>query len=302
MRLLVVGANGLLGSNVVAEGLDRNWDLRGTYHSAEPDFEIPLHQLDITNTDHLDEVIGTVDPDWVVNCAAMTDVDGCEEMPEQAYEVNGEAPSEMASLCAAGSIGFLHVSTDYVFDGNQQASYSEDGELNPIQEYGASKLQGERAVRSTNENALITRLSFVYGIHRSSGSLTGFPAWVRERLAEGEETPLFTDQHVTPTRAGQAATTFLDLIEKWHSGTFHVAVRSCVTPHKFGRVICHQMDADESLLIEGSQADIERAAQRPANTCLDVTRLEEALGRKQPTLDADLDAISEAFDSGENEA
>lgn len=298
MRLLVVGANGLLGSNVVATARNRGWDVAGTYHSERPTFDIPLTQLDITDTDEFRTIVEANAPDWVVNCAAMTDVDGCERNPERAHAINARAPGELAEICREASAEFLHVSTDYVFDGEGLETYSEDAEPNPVQEYGASKLAGERAVRGVDSNALITRLSFVYGLHRSRGELTGFPVWVRDRLRAESETPLFTDQHITPTRAGQAAETFLQLIERGQSGLFHVAARSCVTPYQFGVEICGRMGADETLLVEGSQDDVERDADRPSHTCLDVNRVEEALNRDQPTLMDDLLAIEAAFTQG----
>lgn len=296
MRVLVLGANGLLGSNVVAAARARGWHVAGTYHSDRPATEIPLTRLDITETDAVERVLSTVDPDWVVNCAAMTDLDGCEDDPDRAHAVNARAPGDVAALCASASRRFLHVSTDYVFDGGGEGRYVEDAAANPVQEYGASKLAGERAVEESDGKTLLARLSFVYGIHRHTAELTGFPAWVRARLRAGERTPLFTDQRVTPTRAGQAAETLCELVAAGSSGAFHVATRSCVTPYEFGVELCRRLEADEALLEESSQADVERTAERPSRTCLDVTRVEGELGRAQPTLAEDLDAIAEAFE------
>ena len=295
MHLLVLGANGLLGSNIIAVARDRGWTVTGTYHSERPAFEISLHQLDITDTDAIQEIISEADPDWIVNCAAMTDVDGCEEAPEQAYEVNACAPGDIAELCVERSIRLLHVSTDYVFDGTGQGRYDENASGNPIQEYGASKLAGERAVTDIDPDALIARLSFVYGIHRSTDELTGFPAWVRGQLVDGDRTPLFTDQHVTPTRAGQAAETFCGLIEVDERGTFHIAARSCVTPYEFGAEIGRRLDAEDALLVKGSLSAVDRAAERPMHTCLDVAHVEKRLERTQPALEEDLDAIADVF-------
>lgn len=295
MQVLVLGTGGLLGSNVVAAAGERGWEIHGTYHSKRPAFDIPLYQLDITDDDALKDTITRVSPDWIVNCAAMTDVDGCEENPDRAYNVNADAPGTIATLCAAESIGYLHVSTDYIFGGTTTEPYTEDSTTNPIQEYGASKLAGEQQVRGASGNALIARLSFVYGIHRGTGELSGFPAWVRGRLLNGEETPLFTDQHITPTRAGQAADTFCDLINVDKSGTYHVAARSCVTPYEFGSEIADRLGVGDGLLEEGSQSTVKRKADRPSHTCLDVSRVEKALDRVQPTLTEDLDAISRCW-------
>ena len=214
MRLLIVGANGLLGSNVVYAGRQRGWDVCGTYHSTRPAFDVPLTQFDLGDYEEFGDLLEKYEPDVVVNCAAMTDVDGCERDPERAQLLNGDAPGGLAAHCAAHNVEFVHISTDYVFDGTARDPYAEEATPNPVQAYGKSKLDGERAVRSESEHALIARLSFVWGIHRSTGNLTGFPAWVRDQLRSDEAVPLFTDQWVTPKRAGQAADTLLDLIAR----------------------------------------------------------------------------------------
>lgn len=294
MDLLVLGAGGLLGSNVVATALGRDQDraVAGTYHSAAPALDIPLAQLDIRDTDAVEATLETYQPDVVVNCAAMTDVDACETAPERARAVNGRAPGRLAARCADRGIAMVHVSTDYVFDGERDTPYDETATPNPLQVYGDSKRRGERAVLDAAPDALVSRLSFVWGIHRGTGTLTGFPAWVRDRLAAGEATPLFTDQHVTPSRAGAAAATVLDLLAHGADGLVHVAARSCVTPYEFGQLLCEHLDADETLVERGSQAAVDRAAARPRYTCLDVSTVERLLDRPQPTLEEDVAAVA----------
>lgn len=298
MRLLVVGANGLLGSAVVAAGRRRNWDVRGTFHSTRPDFEIPLTRFDLREHAAFAELLDRDAPDAVVNCAAMTDVDACEDQPARAQELNGEAPGTLAAACEAAGVEFVHVSTDYVFDGTADEPYSEAAVTNPVQVYGESKAAGERAVREASETALLPRLSFVWGIHRGSGDLAGLPAWVRERLRSGADVPLFTDQWVTPTRAGQAAETILALLEGQNAGVYHVACRSCVTPYDFGELLVEHLDGTDGgaeSLVAGSLADVERAATRPRRTCLDVEKVGTALGRPQPTLREDVAAVREVL-------
>lgn len=291
MRLLVVSANGLLGSNIVREGQRRNWTVSGTYHSTQPVFDIPLTMFDLRDHESFDKVLAEHEPDVVVNCAAMTDVDGCETDPESAYVLNSEAPGALAAHCKVRGVDFVHISTDYVFDGSACDPYREDAEPNPVQVYGESKLAGEREVQDANESALLPRLSFVWGVHGDTGKLSGFPAWVQTRLKAGEAIPLFTDQWVTPTRAGQAAETILDLVERGTSGCYHVACSSCVTPHEFGSVLAALHDDGSGLLQEGSVNDVDREAPRPRYSCLDVEKVETELGRRQPTLRKDLDAV-----------
>lgn len=114
---------------------------------------------------------------------------------------------------------------------------------------------------------------------------------VRDRLRDGEETPLFTDQHVTPTRARQAAGTILELLNRDATGVVHVACRSCVTPYEIGQTIADRIAAPSGLIVEGSMADLDRPADRPAYSCLSVSKVEEFLGRTQPSLNEDLSAV-----------
>jgi dTDP-4-dehydrorhamnose reductase len=290
MQVLVTGAGGLLGSNVAAVAAESDVSVLATYHNSEPEVEADCEQLDITDTERFETLVESYDPDLVINGAAMTDVDGCEDAPEKAREVNGKAPGRMARISGERDIGFMQVSTDYVFDGKTDSLYEPDGDTNPIQVYGQSKLLGEQKVKQTHPEALITRLSFVYG-RNDCEDIEGFPAWVLNRLEEGEPTPLFTDQHITPTRAESAAETILELHRHDVTGTVHVAARDCVTPYEYGTTLAELAGKPTSLLKEGQMADIDRAAARPRNTCLSVYRTESTLGRPQPTLEEDLRAL-----------
>lgn len=298
MRVLVTGSGGLLGSNVVMEAVDAGHSVVGTYHMTEPELPAPCRRLDVRDHDAFRTLVEEFEPDVVVNCAAMTNVDECESRPGRADEVNGRAPGRLAAVCNEGEIEFVHISTDYVFDGESELKYAEDAEPNPVQAYGRSKLLGERRVRKTHSSPLVVRLSFVYGVNRATGALEGFPTWVLSQLGSGEAVPLFVDQHVTPSRAGQTAETVFELIADQANGTYHVACRDCVSPYGFGETICEQVGADGSLLTSSTMDDISRAASRPAHTCFSVERVEEQLGRVQPDLAADLRAIEDALKAG----
>lgn len=292
MSLLVIGANGLLGSNVVDVSNRRGIAVASTVHVEDSKTPSPVYRLDIRDTDQFEELLDTLSPTAVINCAAMTDVDGCETAEREAYEVNARAPGELAEHCKRRDVGFVHISTDYVFDGSAQSPYTEDAEPNPIQVYGETKLAGERVVRKVHEDALIARLSFVYGIHRVRDELTGFPAWVRDKLADDEDVPLFVDQRVTPTRAGHAAEAILDLLDQGVAGTVNIASRSCVSPFEFGDTISKHFSINSNTLKEARQDSVERTARRPRYTCLDTTRIEKLLGCPEPTLSDDLESIA----------
>jgi len=291
MDVLVVGANGLLGSNVVAEALDRDLAVTAAYHSSPPQVDIERVQLDITDSRQIAHVLETTNPNVVVNCAAMTDVDACEDDPERAHDVNGRAPGRLAQGAEKRDIQFVQVSTDYVFAGRSSQRYMESDDRNPLQEYGQSKLVGENRVVESHSEPIIPRLSFVYGRRGDDGRLDGFPAWVQGRIESGKEVSLFTDQWITPTRAGHAARTILDLVREGGSGYYHVASQSCVTPFEFGNELAELLGRGDELLARGSLEDVDRPAPRPSNTCLDVEKVAATLGRPQPTLREDLESV-----------
>lgn len=293
MKVLITGSAGLIGSNVVAAANERGWDVVATYHRTDPSVDVETHQLDIRDADSATSLFVSVDPDAVIHCAAMTDVDDCESDPELAFEVNGTALADLAEAAVGVDSQFIHVSTDYVFNGDSNSPYLESDEPNPIQVYGETKLAGERAVQRIHPNPTIPRLSFVYGINQSNHELKGFPAWLRQKLLSEEQVPLFTDQRITPTRAGYAAEAILELLTSQVTGIVHVASRSCITPYEFGRKIADEIGISTDFLVEGSQEAVDRPAERPSFSCLSSERLAEVLSSPVPTVEEDLQAIAD---------
>ncbi|WP_224268023.1 SDR family oxidoreductase [Haloprofundus salinisoli] len=301
MDCLVVGGSGLLGSNVVHLAADRGLSVGATFRSCPelvPTSATKRVRFDLRNADQFGSLLEQTVPDLVVNCAAMTDVDGCEHNPDHARLVNGEIPGALAGACASRDIHFVHVSTDYIFDGRLRRSYREDDVANPLQVYGQSKHLSERTVCRAHPIPLIVRLSFVYGVHATTDVLTGFPAWVRDRLDSEDNAPLFTDQWTTPTRAGYAAETILNLYDAGATGTFHVASSECCSPYEFGtKIVDFVPDASGDQLVQSSQSDVERAARRPTHTCLATEKIESELGHRVPRIETDLNTIADAFAS-----
>lgn len=291
MEFIILGAGGLLGSNLADKANERGHDVTATFHSVSPAFDAQLVKLDITNVDRFSKLLDEVDPDVVVNCAAMTDVDLCENEPDRAHEVNGNAPGRLAMEANRRNIAFAQVSTDYVFNGMRDGFYSEHDECNPVQVYGQSKLKGERRVNDSHDSPLIVRLSFLYGQRGDTGTISGFPAWLRSKLKSEGGADLFSDQYITPSRAGQVAETILDLVSLGEYGYYHVASRSCVTPYEFGQLLVGSLGKEKIVLKPASLNDVNRPAKRPSRTCLDVQNVEMTLGRPQPTLRKDLDSL-----------
>lgn len=289
--VLVLGANGLLGGNLVTELRRRGERVLGGYHIDPPTFDPPAVRLDLRETEKFADVLSTHDPRVVINSAALTDVDVCENDSEVAREVNGIAPGRLARLSANHDTEFVHLSTDYVFAGINETRYDERTSPKPLQAYGRSKLLGECAVQAFHPSPLIPRVSFVYGRQGHDGRLKGFPSWMLNQLRRDKRVPLLVDQHVTPTRARQAAETILDLLTIGADGIVHVACRTCTTPYEMGHRIASALDKSTTLLSETTMAQLDRPAPRPRHSCLDTHRVESLLVRPQPTLRADLRAL-----------
>jgi len=155
-KILVVGAGGMLGQDLV-DHLREQLGGAGEVHAAD------LEQFDITNREAALAWVGRLGPDLVINCAAYTNVDGAEEHREAAFAVNRDGAGNAAEAAAAAGADFYHVSTDFIFDGTKDGEYLEEDEPNPLSVYGASKWEGELAVRERHPAPVIIRISWLFG-------------------------------------------------------------------------------------------------------------------------------------------
>lgn len=181
-RIVVVGAGGRLGAALVREYADE-FDVVGFNHA----------QLDLGRPDELRSKLGDLDFDTLINTAAQTNVDRCETEKEEAFALNAEAPRVLAEICRARNTRFIHISTDYVFDGEKREPYTEQDEAIPVSVYGESKREGERRALEANDRALIVRVSWVFGPDR--------PSFIDAILkkARTEEVSAVADKWATPT-------------------------------------------------------------------------------------------------------
>lgn len=163
MKILITGSNGMLGHDLI-EALEDNHELILTTSKT----------LDITDKDHVIDFICENKPDIVINSAAYTNVDGCEENQETAYSINGDGVRNLALGCSKVDCPLVHISTDYVFDGSARDPIAEDGEIGPISVYGKSKLKGEEAILETLDKFFIIRTAWLYGIN---GAISQKQCW-----------------------------------------------------------------------------------------------------------------------------
>jgi dTDP-4-dehydrorhamnose reductase len=291
MRFLVIGASGLIGSNIAAQVIDQGFDVFGTYHTRKTAKDVPGERLDIRDNTALKKLFESVEPDVVCNCVAVTDIGDCETNPQRAQSINAEAPRDIAQLCAREDIPLIHFSTGYVFDGMAEGPYTETAETNPLQEYGRSKLAGELAVQEVHPAPIICRLSCLWGVHKVTGDLVGLPAHVLSGLEAERHISITSDSYVSPIRARNVAVSALELLSDEAIGTFHIACRSCVTPFSFGEILTEEVGGHRGLLHRSPRGDKEYPAPRPRFTCLDVSKLEDYLDRRQPTLQDELRSL-----------
>lgn len=290
-RVLVVGGVGLLGQYVVEEARTRGLETVATRRGPGPSRPgIVWRALDIRDRDAARALVREVAPDVVANVAALTDVDGCEDRPEEAQAVNALAPAALAEACKGSGARFIHVSTDYVFDGTEPAT--ETTQPHPLGTYGRTKLDGERRVLEVNSRSLVLRMSAVFGWNRISRK-TNAVTWILEKVESGQEVRLFRDQRLTPTYAKTGARAALDLAEAGASGVFHVASRDCVSRFEMGEAVVEAFGIPGAKLVPVSLSSVALRAPRPAAPCLVVTKAEETLKRPMPGFRACLEDMRE---------
>lgn len=207
MKAFILGAAGILGYTLSQRFQETHVSFVGFTHT----------ECDITQANHLKQLLEKHRPDIVFNTAAMTAVDRCETDQKMAFAINAEAPGHLAHLCRERKIRLVHISTDYVFDGQKKAPYSEDDIPSPISVYAASKLEGEKRVMEEDPSALVVRVAWVF---RAGGRT--FLCRLREMVLEQEHLKVANDRIGNCTYACDLAFALEALVKKNASGLVHV--------------------------------------------------------------------------------
>jgi dTDP-4-dehydrorhamnose reductase len=253
MRVLVVGAGGQLGRELVA--------LRNA--TAHEVIGLDRVACDITEPGAAVAALDAHRPDAVVNCAAWTKVDAAESQPDDAFRVNAVGPRLLATACRDARVRLLHISTDYVFDGTATTPVDESAPTSPLGVYGRSKLAGEDEVRALCPDHRIVRTSWLYGQEGPNFVLTML------RLgAERDEVRVVADQRGAPTWTGHLAPALLRLLELGVPGTFHLTNSGETTWCEFAATIMHEADL-RGRVTPINTAEYAAAAPRPSYSVLD---------------------------------
>jgi dTDP-4-dehydrorhamnose reductase len=252
MRLLVTGAAGMLGQDVV----------RAAESAGHDAIALPRGDLDITDGDYVERALSAERPDAVVNCAAWTDVDGAEEHEAAAYAVNAVGAGHVAAATAAAGARLVHVSTDYVFDGRADRPYVESAATAPMSAYGRTKLAGERAVAQAGGRPLIVRSSWLFGVGGKNFVATMLA------LADGRDhVSVVTDQIGCPTWTGHLAPALVALAAQEQQGAMHVAGAGACSWHELASEAFRRAGVACEVR-ETTTAEMPRPAPRPAYSVL----------------------------------
>ena len=269
--ILVVGSEGMLAHDLLEllEQVRIEEDLRVLRGD--------LSELDITDPDGLMRAVKRARPDVIINCAAYTDVDGCEADQEQAMAVNGAGPGNLARAANEVSAKLVHVSTDFVFDGTKEGAYHEQDEPAPAGFYGVSKLEGEKQVASIARDYVIVRSAWLFGVQGKC-----FPKAILKSARQGKALQVVDDQRGSPTHSADLAQALWRLVQADAKGLFHGAGAGSCTWFEFAEEICRQARLEATIEpIDSNQLD--RPAARPANSVLDSSRLMETAGFEFPS-------------------
>ena len=281
MTIVVAGANGLVGSRIVARlsgAGERVVALGRGPRRVEGAFDYVEVDL-FREPGKLAQVIESVRPGGVINAAAMTDVDACEHSVREAWIVNAGAVEKAALACAEVGARLTTLSTDYVFDGIK-GSYSEDDPPNPRSIYARTKRAGEEAALILAPDVAVCRVAVVYSGRK--GAKKSFAVTAADSLASGKPVKAFADQVVSPTLADNAAELVIGVHRSSARGLFHCSGATEISRLEFCRAIARLLGADESLIVPVRLADLKLPAPRPLKCGLRVDKVKRLLGESAP--------------------
>ena len=225
-------------------------------------------EADITDKNAVRKALEAARPDVVINAAAFTDVDACETRQELAFRVNAEGPHNLAIMCRDLDIPLMHISTDYVFDGEKAEPYAEEDEPRPLSVYGRSKLQGEREVQKYLDRSWIVRVCGVFGPYRKN-----FVSLVVDLGRKGEPLKIVKDQQLAPTYTFDAAAGIQRILRRGPYGLYHLTNQGFTSRVEFTREILRQAGFADTQVIPVSGEETKRPASRPRNSRLENGRL-----------------------------
>ena len=294
MKILITGANGLLGQklvtllqnepsvSIVATGRGPNRNSDGSYL---------YERMDITEASEVDEIIQKHAPDAVIHTAAMTNVDQCEQEQEGCWQQNVLAVENMVRACQKTESFLLHLSTDFIFDG-EAGPYDEEDKPNPISYYGESKLAAEKLLVDSDLDWAIARTVLVYGIVQDM-SRSNIILWVKKSLEDGKDIKVVNDQLRSPTLAEDLAMGCWLIVKNKANGIFNIAGKDLLTPYDMACKTATFFDLQTDTMQEADGSIFTQPAKRPPKTGLIIDKARKVLGYEPRSFEEGIAIVSE---------
>lgn len=270
MKMLVTGANGQLGREIIDVTQSKGCRVQAP----------PEDDLDITDVDKIDHMIGQHQPDLIINTAAYTQVDKAETEEALAFKVNKTGCSNLARMCVRHRVPLVHISTDYVFDGQKGTPYVETDPIAPLGVYGRSKAEGESEIRSILKEHIIIRTAWLYGLHGHNFVKTMLKLATSKKVIQ-----VVADQYGSPTNAADLAQAILTVGRNLQMGskncwgTYHYCGQGVITWHNFAEKIMElvrQIGGKPTASVAPvTTAEYPTPTKRPAYSALDCSRINQ---------------------------
>jgi dTDP-4-dehydrorhamnose reductase len=288
-KVMILGSNGLLGqkmTELLLRGSPHLVILSSVEEAPVVDYQsVEYARIDITSKKDVRQATGKFEPDVLVNCAAMTNVDACETERELAWKINVTGVENLVDAAKIHGSTVIHISTDYVFDG-KAGPYTEEDRPNPLSYYGKSKLASENALRVSGVRFMIARTMVLYGYAQSVKA--NFVLWLVQSLEKGTSVRIVDDQSGNPTFVDDLAYGLLRTIELGKTGVYNLAGREIVSRYEFALRVAKVFGLDASLISPIKTSHLQQPAPRPMKSGLVTLKAEVDLGYRPLSIDESL--------------
>lgn len=294
MKILVTGVSGLLGINFSQEMMGTH-EIIGVDRGKLVNAPFRVLKQDLLDADAVESVLDLAQPEWVVNCAALADLEACEAAPDIAKRLNTDLPRRLARACKARNIPFVHISTDAVFDGEKDGFYTEEDKANPQSVYAKTKFEGEWAVLTEDVNAIVARVNF-YGW--SLGGRRSLAEFFHHNLTHNKSMSGFTDVVFCPMLVNDTARTLVKMLQQGLSGLYHLVGPQAMSKYQFGVEIARKFSLHENEISPKSILSSGLTARRSHNLWLSTHKLSTALGEDLPDFSTGLNEFCTQYQQG----
>lgn len=294
MKLLLTGVSGLLGINFAQEMMQEH-EIIGVDRGKLVNAPFKILKQDLLDAGSVEKILDAAQPDWIVNCAALADLDACENNPDLAKRLNMDLPRQLARACKTRSIPLVHISTDAVFDGEKDGFYTEDDKPNPLSVYAKTKLDGEWAVLTENPQAIVARVNF-YGW--SLGGKRSLAEFFHHNLTNNKSMSGFTDVVFCPMLVNDTTRLLVKVLKRGLSGLYHLVGTQAMSKYQFGVEIARKFSLRESDITPKSISFSGLLARRANNLWLSTQKLSTDLGEVLPVFSTGLDEFYTQFQQG----